>query len=156
MAAQSKTPKQQEYQRRVQQKRPQPPVVRNVLTAFATGGFICVIGQIVLNLFTSRGFAANEAAGLTATVMVALGALLTGLGWYDELGKFAGAGSAVPITGFANSIVSPALEFKREGLVLGVGARMFVVAGPVLVYGILTSVLVGFVHWLLKGGIIKV
>lgn len=97
----------------------------------------------------------KEANGLTATVMVTLGALLTGLGWYDELGKFAGAGSAVPITGFANSIVSPALEFKREGFILGVGARMFVVAGPVLVYGTLTSVVIGFIHWLVKGGIIQ-
>lgn len=122
------------------------------MVAFIVGGLICVVGQIVLNLFIANKFSTEDATGLTATVMVAIGALLTGLGWYDVLGKFAGAGSAVPITGFANSIVSPALEFKREGFVLGVGARMFAVAGPVLVYGILTSVLVGVVCFLAGTG----
>ena len=149
------TPKQKEYQRRVQQNKPKPPVVRDVIIAFIAGGVICVLGQIVLNYFSSMGLSAKEAAAPTAAVMVTIGAILTGLGWYDELGKFAGAGSAVPITGFANSIVSPALEFKREGFVLGVGARMFIVAGPVLVYGTLTSVAVGIVYWLVHGGVIR-
>ncbi|NLG87455.1 MAG: stage V sporulation protein AC [Firmicutes bacterium] len=151
----SQTPKQQEYQRRVQQNKPKPSVIRNVIVAFIVGGAICVVGQVALNFFSSLGLSSKEAAAPTAVVMVTLGAVLTGLGWYDELGKFAGAGSAVPITGFANSIVSPALEFKREGFILGVGARMFVVAGPVLVYGTLTAVLLGFVYWLVHGGVIQ-
>jgi stage V sporulation protein AC len=150
VAAENQTRKQQKYQRRVQQKKPKPPVVRNVIAAFVVGGLICVIGQVILNFCCALGLSVQEAGAPTAAVMVALGSLLTGLGWYDELGKFAGAGSAVPITGFANSVVSPALEYKREGFILGVGARMFVVAGPVLVYGTLTSVMVGFVHWLVK------
>ncbi|HHV57901.1 MAG TPA: stage V sporulation protein AC [Firmicutes bacterium] len=138
------------YYWRVQQKKPQPPVLRNTVLAFVIGGLICVLGQAVLTFFQSLGMSAKEAAGPTASVMVFLGAFFTGLGWYDELGKFAGAGSVVPITGFANSIVSPAMEFKREGFILGVGARMFVVAGPVLVYGTVTAVLVGLIYWLTK------
>jgi len=138
------------YYWRVQQKKPQPPVLQNTVLAFVIGGLICVLGQAVLTFFQSLGMSAKEAAGPTASVMVFLGAFFTGLGWYDELGKFAGAGSVVPITGFANSIVSPAMEFKREGFVLGVGARMFVVAGPVLVYGTVTAVLVGLIYWLTK------
>lgn len=136
------------YRWRVQQKKPRPPVLRDTVLAFVVGGLICVLGQAVLSFFQSLGMSAKEAAGPTASVMVFLGAFFTGLGWYDELGKFAGAGSVVPITGFANSIVSPAMEFKREGFVLGVGARMFVVAGPVLVYGTVTAVVVGIIYWL--------
>lgn len=139
---------QQHYQKLVQEKKPPRPVVRNAVAAFLVGGLICTVGQLVMNYFVSRGMPAKEAAGPTAGVMVFLGALLTGLGIYDQIGRFAGMGSALPITGFANSIVSPAMEFKREGFVLGVGARMFVIAGPVIVYGLVTSFLVGLIKML--------
>ncbi|MGI6128812.1 MAG: stage V sporulation protein AC [bacterium] len=156
MSVQGQSPTQQEYQRRVKQTKPKPPVIRNVTVAFVIGGFICIIGQAVINFFMSKGLSFKDSASPTAAVMVTLGSSLTGLGWYDELGKFAGAGSAVPITGFANSIVSPALEFKREGFVLGVGARLFAVAGPVLAYGTLTSVVIGLIFWLIQSKVVGV
>ena len=111
-------------------------------------GIICTIGQFVLYYFLSLGMGKKEAAGSATAVMVFLGSFFTGLGIYDELGKRAGAGSIVPITGFANSIVAPAMEFKREGYIFGVGAKMFVIAGPVLVYGMVTAFIVGLVYWL--------
>ena len=139
-----------EYQEMVNSIKPKPPVLKNSVWAFLVGGLICTVGQGLLELFKALGLNAKEAGAATSTVLVGLGAILTGLGIYDELGKIAGAGSVVPITGFANSIVAAAMEFKREGYVFGVGARMFQVAGPVLVYGITTSVLVGLVAYLLK------
>lgn len=108
-----------------------------------------MIGQIIINLFRLGGLTFPEASAATSAVLIFLGALLTGLGVYDDIARFAGAGSIVPITGFANSIVAPALEFKREGYVLGVGARLFQIAGPVLVYGIVTSIIVGLIFFLL-------
>lgn len=124
---------------------PGRPVLRNLIAAFVVGGTITTVGQVVLNLFVAQGLNPRDAASPTAAVMIFLGALLTGLGVYDSIGSFAGMGAALPITGFANSIVAPALEFKREGFVLGVGARMFTVAGPVIVYGLVTSFAVGLV-----------
>lgn len=129
---------------------PKPTVVKNVVRAFLVGGIICTIGQVIINLFVSFGLARTEASTAATATMIFLGALLTGLGIYDDIGKFAGAGSIVPVTGFSNSIVAPALEFKREGYVLGVGAKLFTVAGPVLVYGISTSILVGIVYFLIQ------
>jgi stage V sporulation protein AC len=143
------TREQEVYKRWANARKPRPPLVRNLIAAFLVGGLICTIGQFVLNYFISLGMDTKEAGGPTAAVMIFLGALLTGLGIYDRIGKFAGAGSVIPITGFANSIVAPALEFKREGYVMGVGARMFNIAGPVLVYGMATSWLVGLVYWLI-------
>ncbi len=102
-----------------------------------------------MNYFIELGLAKKDAAGATGAVLIFLSAFFTGLGIYDELGKRAGAGSIVPITGFANSIVAPAMEFKREGFVFGIGAKMFVIAGPVLVYGMLTAFIIGLLHWLL-------
>lgn len=131
-----------EYQEMIKGIKPKRPILRNILVAFLVGGLICLIGQVILNAFMAGGMDQKEASGVTSAVMVILGALLTALGVYDELGKFAGAGSAIPITGFANSIVSPALEFKREGYVLGLGAKMFTVAGPVIVYGSVTAIIV--------------
>ncbi|HHW91935.1 MAG TPA: stage V sporulation protein AC [Firmicutes bacterium] len=142
------TREQEVYKRWANARKPKPPLVRNTIAAFLVGGLICTIGQIILNFFLSLGMNLKEAGGPTAAVMIFLGALLTGLGVYDRIGKFAGAGSVVPITGFANSIVAPALEFKREGYVMGVGARMFNIAGPVLVYGMATAWLVGLFYWL--------
>ncbi len=121
-----------------------PPrkVARNFVKAYMVGGSICVVGQVILDYFVRRDIPFVQASSMTSSSMVFLGALLTGLGVYDEIGRFAGMGSALPITGFANSIVSPAMEFKREGFVLGVAARMFQIAGPVIVYGSLASVIV--------------
>ncbi|SPF35430.1 Stage V sporulation protein AC [Candidatus Desulfosporosinus infrequens] len=143
----SVTPEQ--YKQLAQQYTPKPTVVKNVVRAFIVGGVICAIGQIFINLFVTFGLARIEAATAATATMIFLGALLTGLGIYDEIGKFGGAGSIVPVTGFANSIVAPAMEFKREGYVLGVGAKLFTVAGPVLVYGIATSIVVGIVYYFL-------
>jgi len=139
-----------EYREYVEKKSPKSRVLRNTIRAFIVGGLISVIGQFINNFFTSRGMDIDTAGSLASIIMVFLGALFTGLNIYDDLGKFAGAGSIVPITGFANSIVSPAMEFKSEGYVMGVGARMFVVAGPVLVYGISASIIAGIIYYLLK------
>lgn len=147
-----KTPQEQRYQQQVKEKMPRSKTLPQCLRAFVVGGLICCIGQAV------RAFGENtlaldpdSVAALTAIVMVFLGATLTGLGVYDKIGAWAGAGSVVPITGFANSIVSPAMEFKREGLILGTAAKMFTIAGPVLVYGIGASVVVGLITCLLAG-----
>lgn len=140
----------QEYEELVQKIKPKPPVLKNSIWAFVVGGLICVLGQAVLDFFRGVGLSVEEAGAATSIVLIFLGAILTGIGVYDDLGKRAGAGSIIPITGFANSIVAAAMEFKREGYVFGVGARMFQVAGPVLVYGITTGVVVGLVAFLLK------
>ncbi|MBP2642139.1 MAG: stage sporulation protein [Firmicutes bacterium] len=141
-------PANQAYQKMVDEVKPKPPLVKNIIWAFAVGGLICTVGQVIQNYIMEFGFAKNVASGMTSTIMIFLGALFTGLGVYDELGRRAGAGSVVPITGFANSIVSPAMEFKREGYIFGVGARMFTIAGPVIVYGLITAVVMGFIYWL--------
>lgn len=139
---------QEKFQEKFNQLKPKPPIVKNVIWAFVVGGLICALGQFFLEYFVSLGFSKQEATGSTSILLIFLSALLTGLGIYDELGRIAGAGAVVPITGFANSIVSPAMEFKREGYVFGIGAKMFVIAGPVLVYGISTAVVIGFIYWL--------
>lgn len=139
---------QKEYQKLVNQKEPKPTLLKNIMWAFVVGGSICAIGQAFLNYFVSKGASPKEAGVPVAIIMVFLGAFFTGLGWYDLLGKVAGAGSAVPITGFANSVVSPAMEFRREGLVMGVGAKMFLIAGPVIVFGVMTSAVIGLIYYL--------
>ena len=140
----------QEYGKYVDKKSPNSKLLRNILRAFFVGGLICTIGQVFFNLFRYKGLDAEISSSLTAMTMIFLGALFTGLNIYDELGRYAGAGSIVPITGFANSIVSPAMEYKSEGYILGVGARMFLIAGPVIVYGVSASVVAGFIHYILK------
>ncbi len=142
---------QRKYQALQKRYAPPRPVGRNVLAAFVTGGTISMVGEAVRQFFMAQGMSPDRAAAPTAAVMIFLGALLTGLGVYDRIGKFGGMGAALPITGFANAIVSPAMEFKREGWVMGVGAKMFVVAGPVIVYGLVTSFAMGLVHYLLYG-----
>lgn len=140
---------QKEYEKYVNDKSPKPTIVKNCIWAFVVGGLICSFGQFLNNYFMDIGLD-KEATGTARTIiLVFLGAFLTGLGVYDKLGKRAGAGSIVPITGFANSIVSPAMEYKREGFVMGVAAKMFTVAGPVLVYGFGTSIIVGIIYILL-------
>ncbi|MCF6096715.1 stage V sporulation protein AC [Thermovorax subterraneus] len=145
------TQDQKDYQELVKNSKPKPPYLKNLVMAFLVGGLICVIGQLILNFYISLGLeSTKEAPSATSATLVFLGAFLTGLGVYDKIGKRAGAGSIVPITGFANSIVAPAMEFKSEGYVFGVAAKMFVVAGPVLVYGIASSALIGLIYYVVK------
>ncbi|HEX3011291.1 MAG TPA: stage V sporulation protein AC [Syntrophomonadaceae bacterium] len=139
-----------EYDALVQRIKPRPPFFKNCVWAFVVGGLICVLGQLIINYSMYAGMKRTDASTVASVVMVFLGALLTGLGKYDELGKRAGAGSIVPITGFANSIVASAMEFKREGYIFGVGARIFTVAGPTLVFGFAVSVLIGLIKVLVR------
>jgi stage V sporulation protein AC len=139
----------EQYQTKYEKVKPRPPILRNVLWAFVIGGLICTMGQAIQNYFVDWGLTKKAAVGPTSAVMIFIGAFFTGLGIYDEIGRRAGAGSIVPITGFANSIVAPAMEFKREGYVYGVGAKMFTIAGPVIVYGTATAVGIGLIYWLI-------
>ena len=127
----------QTYQKYVDKKSPNSPIIKNCFNAFWVGGLICTIGQIILNICKERGFDTATSSTIVS--------ILTGLNLFNKIGKFAGAGSLIPITGFANSIVSPAMEYKSEGYVMGVGGKMFTVAGPVLVFGISASILVGII-----------
>ncbi len=143
----SKVNKEKEYNEYVKNKIPKPNYIKNCFWAFMVGGAICTFAQLILNFLKNQGLDKTDSGTVTTIIMVFLGAFLTGLGVYDKLGKKAGAGSIVPITGFANSIVSPAMEFKTEGYVLGVAAKMFSVAGPVLVYGFGSSVIIGLLYY---------
>ncbi len=134
-----------EYQDMLQKESPNSPLARDMLWAGLIGGLICVIGEVVSTFYKGRGLDTEMSGAATAITMVFLGALLTGLHLYDKLAKHAGAGTIVPITGFANAIVSPAMEFKSEGLVLGLAAKLFTIAGPVLVYGISASIIYGLI-----------
>lgn len=138
------------YQEMVTKTKPKPPVLRNLLGAFVFGGAICTFGQALFNFFSSLGLAKPEAGAATSVTLIFLAAILTGLGVYDSIAKYAGAGTIVPITGFANSMVAPALEYRREGLVFGVGQKMFSLAGPVLAFGLVTAWLVGLIAYLFK------
>ena len=138
------------YQQIAKQKTPPSKSLTNCLKAFVIGGLICVIGQLISNGLKAASLSEDAVKGLTSASMIFLGSFFTAVGVYDKLAKHGGAGTLVPITGFANSIVSPAMEFKSEGLVLGVGAKMFVIAGPVLVYGITASVLYGVIYYFIK------
>ena len=142
---------QSRYQQMTQHMMPKRPILKNLLWAFLVGGAICEVGQWVQWFFVSQGMSEKEAASPTAVVMIGLGALFTGLGWYDRVVKWGGMGGSLPITGFANAMVAPAMEFKTEGLVMGVGARLFSVAGPVLVYGMTAAFLVGAIRYVLTG-----
>lgn len=135
----------QEYSDYVDKKSPNSPILKNCFNAFWVGGLICSIGQIIIDFCKFRGMEETVASTTASIILIALSAILTGLNIFNKIGKFAGAGSLIPITGFANSIVSPAIEYKSEGYVMGVGGKMFTVAGPVLVFGISTSVIVGII-----------
>ena len=137
-----------EYGRLVQKMSPNSPMGRDCLNAFWIGGLICTLGQVFVNWYGNMGLSKNDAGTAASMTLVALSALLTGLSLYDNIAKHAGAGTLVPITGFANAIAAPAVEFKTEGFVLGVGAKMFTIAGPVIVYGVAASVVHGFVYWI--------
>ena len=134
------------YQDYVDKKSPNSKILKNCFNAFWVGGLICALGQLISSYCMYRGLSVEAAGSVVSIILIFLSAFLTSLNVFNKIGKFAGAGSLVPITGFANSIVSPAMEYKSEGYVMGVGAKMFTVAGPVLVYGISTSILVGIVY----------
>ena len=137
-----------EYNSLVKKESPGSKWYINIPKAFIFGGTICCLGELVRQFYLSMELSDLVAGSFTSITMIFLGALLTGIGVYDKLGKHGGAGTAVPITGFANSIVSPAMEFKTDGFVMGVGAKMFTVAGPVIVYGTICSVIVGILHYI--------
>lgn len=135
----------QEYRKLSEKVSPRSPVLRNCIMAFLIGGLICAIGQVVTGLAMDAGIKSDNARLIGSSVLIAASAILTALDVFDSIAKHAGAGTIVPITGFANSIVAPAIEFKTEGLVLGLAAKMFTIAGPVLVYGITASIIYGLV-----------
>ena len=141
-----------DYGKYVNGKSKPSPTGKNCLWAFCVGGIICTIGQGLMNMFKFWGLGPDEAGAAVSISLILLAAVLTGLGIFDNIAKHAGAGTLVPITGFANAVVSPALEFKSEGLVMGVAAKMFVIAGPVLVFGISASVIYGLILILLGAG----
>lgn len=134
-----------EYSRMVQKASPNSRLVKNCLWAFAVGGSICVVGEMLYEFYRNMNFINSDARLMASITLVGLSALFTALGWYGRLAKKAGAGTLVPITGFANAVVSPAMEFRAEGFITGVGAKMFIIAGPVIVYGVLATVIYGIV-----------
>ena len=137
-----------QYGKLVAQMSPKSPIGKDCFHAFWIGGLICTIGQFFLNYYSDIGMPEDAAGAATSMTLVAISALLTGLSVYDNIAKHAGAGTLVPITGFANSIAAPAVEFKTEGFILGVGAKMFTIAGPVIVYGVSASVVYGLIYWI--------
>ena len=137
-----------EYDALVRDLSPASPLGRDCLNAFWIGGLICTVGQVFINWYTNLGLGKEQAGTAASMTLVAISALLTGLSLYDNIAKHAGAGTLVPITGFANSVAAPAVEFKTEGFILGVGAKMFTIAGPVIVYGVSASVVYGIIYWL--------
>ena len=138
-----------EYQDYVKQKSPKSPIVKDTLFAFCIGGAICVLGQAIQNGWMGAGLGKEDAGTATAITLVFISALLTGLNLYNKIARFGGAGTLVPITGFANSVVSPAIDFKSEGFVTGMAAKMFQIAGPVIVFGTLASFLYGVILMLM-------
>ena len=137
-----------QYGRLVNDLAPKSPKLRDYLGAFCIGGTICLVGQVFLNWYESMGLDEKAAGTAVCMSLITLSALLTGLSLYDNIAKYGGAGTLVPITGFANAISAPAVEFKTEGFILGVGAKMFTIAGPVIVYGISASIVYGVIYWI--------
>ena len=137
-----------EYGKLVKELSPKSPIWRDCVFAFLIGGLISLIAQALIDGYSAAGLNKTDAGTAASCTLVALSAILTGLSVYDDIAKFAGAGTLVPITGFANSIAAPAVEFKTEGFILGVGAKMFTIAGPVIVYGVSASVLYGLIYWI--------
>ena len=138
-----------EYQKLADSYAPKSPIGKDCFHAFWIGGLICVLGQLAINGYMALGMEKTNASTAASMSLVALSALLTGLSLYDDIAKVAGAGTLVPITGFANSISAPAVEFKTEGMILGTAAKMFTIAGPVIVYGISASVVYGLIYWII-------
>lgn len=149
MTESEKVKKQMEYDEMVKKASPNSPIFTDCLKAFISGGLICVIGQLMRNYFTGIGLSQDDTGLAVSLILIAVTVLLTGFGLFGKIGKFCGAGTIVPITGFANSIASPAIEFKKEGWIFGLGAKMFQVAGPVIVYGTVTSMFVGLIYYIM-------
>ena len=141
----------QTYKRMVEKASPNSPLGLNCLKAFLVGGVICVFGQFLHVIYENAGASKDAAGAYVAISLILLAIFLTGIGKFDDIVKFAGAGAAVPITGFANAMAAPAIEFKKEGYIFGVGAKMFIIAGPVIVYGTLASMVVGVVYYIIGG-----
>ena len=137
-----------EYEKLVKSMSPKSPIVKDCIFAFLIGGLICALGQAILNGYTALDLDETAAGTATSMTLVALSALLTGLSLYDNIAKYGGAGTLVPITGFANAVAAPAVEFKTEGMILGTAAKMFTIAGPVIVYGVSASVVYGLIYWI--------
>ena len=137
-----------QYDQFIRELSPRSPSWRDCIWAFCVGGAICTLGQVFINWYTSLGLEKTDASGAASMTLVAIAALLTGIGIFDDIAKHAGAGTLVPITGFANSIAAPAVEFQTEGFVLGTAAKMFTIAGPVIVYGVSASVVYGIIYWI--------
>ena len=137
-----------EYEKLSASLAPKSPILKDCFHAFWIGGLICVLGQIAINIYLSFGLEKQDASTAASMSLVALSALLTGLSLYDDIAKHAGAGTLVPITGFANAVSAPAVEFKTEGMILGTAAKMFTIAGPVIVYGISAGVVYGLIYWI--------
>lgn len=135
----------EEYQKTNKQKQPKPPLAKNIIYAFLFGGLVSVFGQLVLNFYIALGFSAEEAGNPMVATIIFIAAVLTGLDLFDDIARVAGAGVAIHVTGFANSLASSALEFKREGLIAGVGSKMFILAGSVIVFGVVTAFVVGII-----------
>lgn len=142
----------QEYSKMVDTVSPNSNLLMNCIKAFVVGGLICVAGEAMIKYFSNFDFTKDEVSLLVNIVLIGVTAILTGFGLFSKIGKFSGAGTFVPITGFANSMVSPAIEFKKEGWIFGMAAKMFTVAGPVIVYGLVTSVVVGFIYFFIEKG----
>lgn len=152
---QDKAKKAEKYNQYVKDKTPTHNKILNIFNAFWVGGVICIIGQAFSNYYTSLGCNKDQASGYTALSLIFLSVLLTGLNIYPKLAKFAGAGTVVPITGFANSVAAPAVEFKKEGQVFGIGCKIFTIAGPVILYGVFSSWVLGIIYYiLLKMGVV--
>ncbi|MGN1318178.1 MAG: stage V sporulation protein AC [Lachnospirales bacterium] len=139
----------EDYANLVKEKAPKSPLLKDCIISFIVGGIICSIGQFIMNILANYGCSTDDTGIYTSSVLIVLSSILTGLGLYSKFGKFSGAGTIIPITGFSNSITSPAIEFKKEGYILGLGAKIFIIAGPVILYGLLTSVFVGVIYYIL-------
>ncbi len=143
-------PTKKQYDKMTKKASPSSPKLKDCTFAFLVGGFICTIGQLLFSFYEMCGFKTDEVKMLVPSTLITIAAFLTGLGLFDKIAKFAGAGTLVPITGFSNAVVSPAIEFKAEGFILGVGANMFKIAGPVIAYGTAASVVYGVVYWVIE------
>ena len=143
-------PDNKEYSKMAKKLSPKSPKLKDFIWAYVIGGLICVIGQLLMELYTNLGLTPKQVRMAIPVTLIFLAALLTGLRLFDKIAKRAGAGTLVPITGFANAVVSPAIEFKTEGFVLGLGVKLFTVAGPVIVYGVIASIIYGVIYWIYK------
>ncbi len=146
----AKTQRNKEYNEYVKQVTPKPKRIKNIIWAFIVGGIICVIGQGLTNFYISLRMTEDNARLFTTLSLILISAILTGLGWYSRLAKLGGAGTVVPITGFANGVVASAIEYKKEGQVFGIGSKIFTIAGPVILYGIFSSWVLGLIYWIYK------